>query len=459
MLEEDSARRGTIVPSPPRYRPPRAARTNGGATAAPSSSLSLGGRADLVFEGGVDNGGCGSIYLGPQEAASESAKPHLRKAKVGGIVNCTNRVPNCFEATVAKKNEGGGGNDRYNAKYCTVAVNDEDSADIYTYLWGATSFIHAVLSSSSVSGDICNDNSNSVLVHCQMGVSRSSTVVLAYLIRFQNMTRESAFEHVRSRRPKIRPNRGFWIQLERFESEVNASRRRERGRDTQEEEEADGSNCFDNETSVSSRGSSDDTANIIDTNWAERSCALYSTCRSIPDLMYHPNNEGNLMVVLPHKHNNNNNNNNLRAGDDDNKSALESHCYRVLCVCLDFVWGRGVLQTDLEWLLFLCDRLPSPLPAAGAGNIDKVGQDKEEEEEEEAITLETTDSINAILLLDGRRIVRTILRDKNSEFWEQWSGEIYELQIERVLEALKQRPPPDAATTTTTTTTTRWMND
>ena len=56
------------------------------------------------------------------------------------------------------------------------------------------------------------------LVHCAAGISRSSTIVLAYLVARRGYTLREAFEHVHARRFVVWPNAGFMealIQLER----------------------------------------------------------------------------------------------------------------------------------------------------------------------------------------------------------------------------------------------------
>lgn len=62
------------------------------------------------------------------------------------------------------------------------------------------------------------------LVHCMAGVSRSSTLVLAYLVRHMNMSLADAYQHVRSVRPCIQPNPSFWRQLLDYEERVRGSR-------------------------------------------------------------------------------------------------------------------------------------------------------------------------------------------------------------------------------------------
>lgn len=58
-----------------------------------------------------------------------------------------------------------------------------------------------------------------VLVHCMAGKSRSSTLVLAYLMRVRRMTLHDAFGLVRERRKIALPNLNFWMQLSQEERE------------------------------------------------------------------------------------------------------------------------------------------------------------------------------------------------------------------------------------------------
>lgn len=62
-----------------------------------------------------------------------------------------------------------------------------------------------------------------VLVHCVAGVSRSPALVLAYLVKYADMSLRQAFLHVRSTRPNIRPNAGFFSHLIDFERRVRGS--------------------------------------------------------------------------------------------------------------------------------------------------------------------------------------------------------------------------------------------
>lgn len=55
-----------------------------------------------------------------------------------------------------------------------------------------------------------------VLIHCEKGISRSSTITIAYLIWKKKMTQQNAFTLVKKRRSIIDPNFGFLVQLANF---------------------------------------------------------------------------------------------------------------------------------------------------------------------------------------------------------------------------------------------------
>merc|ERR1719273_2383739 len=56
-----------------------------------------------------------------------------------------------------------------------------------------------------------------MLVHCHQGVSRSATVVMAYIMKSQKKTLKETLDFVRARRKQVMPNIGFWKQLSTFE--------------------------------------------------------------------------------------------------------------------------------------------------------------------------------------------------------------------------------------------------
>ncbi|CAD8098242.1 unnamed protein product [Paramecium sonneborni] len=60
----------------------------------------------------------------------------------------------------------------------------------------------------------------SVLVHCAAGVSRSASVVIAYLMKTKGLGFSEAFNFVKKKRSVIQPNYGFIKQLRNYEKEV-----------------------------------------------------------------------------------------------------------------------------------------------------------------------------------------------------------------------------------------------
>jgi predicted protein tyrosine phosphatase len=62
----------------------------------------------------------------------------------------------------------------------------------------------------------CEDQNGKVFVHCMCGVSRSATLVAAYLIREKGMTADDAINHLHAYREKVNPNQGFRDQLKEY---------------------------------------------------------------------------------------------------------------------------------------------------------------------------------------------------------------------------------------------------
>lgn len=67
--------------------------------------------------------------------------------------------------------------------------------------------------------DFINKTDGPVLVHCMAGVSRSATIVIAYLMAENNMSYSEAYNYVKDKRSIIHPNSGFRRQLVIFQNE------------------------------------------------------------------------------------------------------------------------------------------------------------------------------------------------------------------------------------------------
>lgn len=58
---------------------------------------------------------------------------------------------------------------------------------------------------------------DTVLVNCVAGISRSASFVIAYLMKYYEMSLEDAFLYVRKRRRRICPNKQFMTYLYEYE--------------------------------------------------------------------------------------------------------------------------------------------------------------------------------------------------------------------------------------------------
>ncbi|XP_001200447.1 dual specificity protein phosphatase 19-like [Strongylocentrotus purpuratus] len=61
-----------------------------------------------------------------------------------------------------------------------------------------------------------------VLVHCNAGRSRSTTIVVGYILADERARISKTLEEIRVHRPCVRPNEGFMRQLEEYETSILA---------------------------------------------------------------------------------------------------------------------------------------------------------------------------------------------------------------------------------------------
>lgn len=137
------------------------------------------------------------LYLGCRKVAT--CLPGLRQSNVTRILNVTSSIPNQFQ-------------DLEGFVYKQIAVEDKLDVDMMQHLPGAFQFIE----NARLQGE-------KVLVHCHAGMSRSVTIILAYLMKYYNHTLESAHEYVKQRKPDVAPNFSFMGQLLDFECSLRPS--------------------------------------------------------------------------------------------------------------------------------------------------------------------------------------------------------------------------------------------
>ena len=97
-----------------------------------------------------------------------------------------------------------------------MIVSAFSDADILKYMEEGTYIIHAAV-----------DAGESILVHCQAGVSRSATMVAAYLIKYFDFSVSAAVDMVKAARPIANPNEGFMRQLEAWQKVAQHSQGRQ----------------------------------------------------------------------------------------------------------------------------------------------------------------------------------------------------------------------------------------
>ncbi|XP_078660457.1 serine/threonine/tyrosine-interacting-like protein 1 [Branchiostoma floridae x Branchiostoma belcheri] len=138
----------------------------------------------------------GALYQGRgDQATNEKIVSDLR---ISHIVNISKEHQNAFPIYI---------------RYMNIKVDDDMSANVTQLLPKTTEFIAEAIESGG-----------RVLVHCNLGVSRSSTVTIAYLMKQRQWTMKDAFDFLKERRQVAQPNMGFLRQLSKYEVELFGSK-------------------------------------------------------------------------------------------------------------------------------------------------------------------------------------------------------------------------------------------
>lgn len=127
------------------------------------------------------------LYLGSYEQARSFQ--WLKSKGVTHILNCSREIPAVYPDSFV---------------YLNLNLDDVPEQDITDALVCSHMFIKWSL----------NKKDTVVFVHCMMGISRSSTMVIHYLMKSGMFTNyEDAYRYVRGKRDIIHPNSGFVRQL------------------------------------------------------------------------------------------------------------------------------------------------------------------------------------------------------------------------------------------------------
>ncbi|XP_069073602.1 dual specificity protein phosphatase 22-A-like isoform X2 [Pleurodeles waltl] len=90
--------------------------------------------------------------------------------------------------------------------YLCIAASDSSSQNLIQHFKKCVKFIHD-----------CRLRGGGCLVHCLAGVSRSTTILVAYLMTVTNLGWEDCLSAVRAVRPYVGPNLGFQQQLQEYQ--------------------------------------------------------------------------------------------------------------------------------------------------------------------------------------------------------------------------------------------------
>ncbi|XP_057296741.1 dual specificity protein phosphatase 7-like [Hydractinia symbiolongicarpus] len=131
------------------------------------------------------------LYLGNKK--DSSVLNLLQTAGITHILNVTHDLPNVYESSSE-------------FEYLQLPIQDNWDGNMMDLFPKAFSFIDNAMSKGGC-----------VLVHCLGGISRSSTVIIAYLMTSYNYSLNEAYDHVKSKKSNIAPNFNFMGQLLDFE--------------------------------------------------------------------------------------------------------------------------------------------------------------------------------------------------------------------------------------------------
>jgi len=98
-------------------------------------------------------------------------------------------------------------------QHCRIPLVDSPFSELAGFLPASTSFLQEAL----------GDSDARVLVHCFRGVSRSASVVAAFLISEYGWTSSQAVNYVKLKRSIVEPNPGFLSQLNEYAQTLRVS--------------------------------------------------------------------------------------------------------------------------------------------------------------------------------------------------------------------------------------------
>jgi len=101
--------------------------------------------------------------------------------------------------------------------YRSIEIEDVCGEDIMCHFGETNLYIERAIYGKGSTSEGKEQHQGGVLVHCAAGISRSATVVIAYLMWKHGYNLDDAFLMVKTKRAVIDPNVGFMRQLKIYE--------------------------------------------------------------------------------------------------------------------------------------------------------------------------------------------------------------------------------------------------
>ena len=127
-----------------------------------------------------------NIYLGGRDAARDIE--YLKQYNITTVINCAEEIESIYE----------------DIKFLEIKLyDDEDRQKLFPKFDVAYKFIK-------------KNPDNNILIHCAMGVSRSASLVVFYIMKEKGWDYDYTISYIRERRPSVEPNPYFVAKIKEY---------------------------------------------------------------------------------------------------------------------------------------------------------------------------------------------------------------------------------------------------
>jgi len=126
-----------------------------------------------------------NIYLGDRYAASD--EDYLKENNIFTAINCVYGLKSQYK----------------DIKFMELNMHDSYSQKLFPKFEVAYRFIK-------------KNSKNNILIHCKYGRSRSTSLVIFYLMKEKEWDYDTCYKYIKERRSIVHPNNGFKSQLKEY---------------------------------------------------------------------------------------------------------------------------------------------------------------------------------------------------------------------------------------------------